>query len=65
MDKTIAIIFGILFVIVGIYLIWQSILIGLLSGYLIIAIVGSIGAGFIVFIGIKLVRHGIKNFQVK
>ena len=62
MNKTIAIIFGILFMIVGVYLIWQSILIGLLSGYLIIAIGGSIGAGFIVFIGILLVRRGIKNY---
>ncbi len=61
MNKILAIIFGSLLFIVGVYLIWQSILIGLLSGYPIIAVVGSIGAGFIVFIGIFFVRRGIKN----
>jgi hypothetical protein len=59
MIKTIAIIFGILLVIVGVYLIWQSILIGLLSGYIIVAVGGSFGAGFIMVLGILIVKKVI------
>ena len=60
--ETFAIIFGLLIVLAGVYFIWQSILIGLLSGYIIVAIGGSLGSGFLIILGILIVK---KQYKIK
>ena len=59
MNKILVIISGILLIIIGVYFIWQSILIGFLSGFIIIAIGGSFGAGIIIILGLLILKKAI------